>query len=99
MKRLAAVACLSACLPSGRQIAHGPILDKRQKQWFQEAMRGSSADFLFIVSSVNMMAPHIRDTRAGEEFRAAYARPQAVFQYCEGLTGDFLYAETVRAAR
>ena len=96
MKRLAAVACLSACLPSSRQIAHGPILGKRQKQWFQEAMRDSSADFLFIVSSVNLMTPHIR---AGEEFRAAYARPQAVFQYYERLTGDLLYAETVRAAR
>lgn len=30
---------------------------------------------------------------------AAYARPQAVFQYYEGLTGDLLYAETVQAAR
>ncbi len=56
MKRLAAVACLSACLPSGRQLAHGPA-------------------------------------------RAAYARPQAVFQHYDGLTGDLLYAETTQAAR
>ena len=31
--------------------------------------------------------------------RVAYARPQAVFQYYDGLTGDRLYAETTQAAR
>ena len=31
--------------------------------------------------------------------QAGYARPQAVFQYYDGLTGDLLYAETTQAAR
>lgn len=31
--------------------------------------------------------------------RAAYGRPQAVFQYYDGLTGDLLYTETTQAAR
>ena len=193
------------------------ILGERQKKWLQEAMRGSGADFLFIVSSVNLMVPHIRageekgnkdeawtavaaernelidfwdslgkpvfvltgdlhnsfaikitdrvwefasgphnsgnhilaeendrptngpfasrgktvDIRwssfipneagkgnrrpiyavvninnvfripnpRGKEFWAAYARPQAIFQYYDGLTGDLLYAETIQAAR
>ena len=35
----------------------------------------------------------------GKEFWAAYARPQAIFQYYDGLTGDLLYAETIQATR
>lgn len=31
--------------------------------------------------------------------QAAYARPQAIFQHYDGLTGDLLYAETTQALR
>ena len=193
------------------------ILGKRQKQWLKDGMKHSDADFLFIVSSVNLMVPHIyagqnkgnkdeawtavasernelidfwdsigkpvfvltgdlhnsfaikitdrvwefasgphnsgnhileeendRPTNGpfesrgkkvdirwssfipndagrgnrrpvytvvkinnvfripnhrGKEFWAAYARPQAIFQYYDGLTGDLLYAETIQATR
>jgi len=39
------------------------ILGAPQKAWLKKGMRASDADFLFVVSSVNLMVPHIR---AGE---------------------------------
>ena len=35
------------------------ILGKPQKAWLKEAMRESEADFVFVVSSVNLMVPHV----------------------------------------
>ena len=35
------------------------VLGDRQKAWLQQAMRSSAADFLFVVSSVNLMVPHV----------------------------------------
>ncbi len=35
------------------------ILGAPQKQWLKKAMRESDADFLFVVSSVNLMVPHV----------------------------------------
>lgn len=35
------------------------MLGARQKSWLVEGMRSSSADFLFVVSSVNLMVPHV----------------------------------------
>jgi len=37
------------------------MLGKRQKSWLMEAMTQSDADFFFVVSSVNLMIPHIVD--------------------------------------
>ena len=35
------------------------ILGEPQKAWLKHAMRESDADFLFVVSSVNLMVPHV----------------------------------------
>ena len=35
------------------------MLGPKQKQWLMRGMRRSDADFLFVVSSVNLMIPHI----------------------------------------
>ncbi len=37
------------------------MLGDRQKAWMKETMEASDADFLFVVSSVNLMIPHIVD--------------------------------------
>ena len=37
------------------------ILGNRQKAWLKEQMRKSTADFLIVVSSVNLFIPHIVD--------------------------------------
>jgi phosphodiesterase/alkaline phosphatase D-like protein len=38
------------------------MLGKRQKDWLMEAMRGSDADFFFVLSSVNLTVPHVGGT-------------------------------------
>jgi alkaline phosphatase D len=35
------------------------MLGQRQKKWLLDGMRNSDADFLFVVSSVNFMVPHV----------------------------------------
>ncbi|MCP5116047.1 MAG: alkaline phosphatase, partial [bacterium] len=35
------------------------MLGAAQKQWLKEGMRASDADFFFVVSSVNLMIPHV----------------------------------------
>ncbi len=35
------------------------VLGNRQKSWLKEGMASSTADFLFVVSSVNLMVPHV----------------------------------------
>ena len=35
------------------------ILGEPQKAWLKSAIRESDADFLFVVSSVNLMVPHV----------------------------------------
>jgi hypothetical protein len=37
------------------------MLGQRQKEWLKKRMRESKADFLFVVSSVNLLIPHIVD--------------------------------------
>jgi len=43
------------------------ILGKQQKAWLKEHMRNSSADFLIVVSSVNLLIPHIVDAGEGDD--------------------------------
>ena len=35
------------------------MLGKEQREWLLDGMANSDADFLFVVSSVNFMVPHI----------------------------------------
>ena len=35
------------------------MLGPRQRKWLLDGMRASDADFLFVVSSVNFMVPHV----------------------------------------
>jgi hypothetical protein len=35
------------------------MLGKEQKEWLMDGMKNSDADFLFVVSSVNLMVPHV----------------------------------------
>lgn len=51
----------------------------------------------FLVVQVNNVFD--RPRRLGGTRRIAYPRPQAVFRYHDGRTGDLLYAEAVQAAR
>jgi hypothetical protein len=37
--------------------------------------------------------------KEGETLWIAYPRPQAVFQYHDGLTGELLYAEAIPAGK
>ena len=41
------------------------ILGDKQKVWLKEKMRTSKADFLIVVSSVNLLIPHIVDVEGG----------------------------------
>lgn len=38
------------------------MIGARQKAWLMEAMKASDADFFFVVSSVNLMIPHVGGT-------------------------------------
>ncbi len=41
------------------------LLGERQKRWLKDSMQRSDADFLFVVSSVNLMVPHVGPGMAG----------------------------------
>jgi hypothetical protein len=43
------------------------MLGQTQKKWLMDSMRNSDADFFFVISSVNMMIPHLTSTGGGEK--------------------------------
>ncbi len=65
------------------------ILGKSQKAWLKEGMRESAADFLFVVSSVNLMVPHVlgRQTPSNkdEAWTSVAAEREELIQFWDSL--------------
>ena len=65
------------------------ILGQPQKAWLKEAMSGSEADFLFVVSSVNLMVPHVlgRQTpnNKDEAWTAVAVEREELIQFWDSL--------------
>jgi hypothetical protein len=43
------------------------MLGRLQKQWLKEGMKNSDADLFFVISSVNLMIPHIGGTASSQQ--------------------------------
>ena len=65
------------------------VLGDRQKNWLKESMAASSADFLFVVSSVNLMVPHVLpgpDKRNKDEaWTAVAAEREELIEFWDSL--------------
>ena len=65
------------------------LLGERQKGWLKQGMRASEADFLFVVSSVNLMIPHVGPGLAGpnkdEAWTAVAAEREELIEFWDGL--------------
>ncbi|MBL9216842.1 MAG: alkaline phosphatase D family protein [Opitutaceae bacterium] len=88
------------------------FLGARQKRWLQEGMRRSDADFLFVVSSVSVMLPHLEafpknaeQENENDAWSAAGAERAEMLAFWESLgkpvlllTGDLHHSFAVRIA-
>ena len=65
------------------------MLGERQKRWLKQGMRASEADFLFVISSVNLMVPHVGPGMGGpnkdEAWTAMVAEREELIEYWDGL--------------
>ena len=65
------------------------MLGVRQKRWLKRAMQASEADFLFVVSSVNLMIPHVGPGMGGpnkdEAWTALAAEREELIEFWDGL--------------
>ena len=65
------------------------ILGAPQKAWLKAAMQDSDADFLFVVSSVNLMVPHVRfgadKGNKDEAWTAVAAEREELIDYWDSL--------------
>lgn len=65
------------------------MLGHRQKRWLKDGMRSSGADFLFVVSSVNLMIPHVGPGMGGpnkdEAWTAVAAEREELIEFWEAL--------------
>ena len=65
------------------------LLGDRQKEWLVEGMRASEADFLFVVSSVNLMIPHVGPGMGGpnkdEAWTAVAAERNEMIRFWDSL--------------
>ncbi len=66
------------------------ILGEPQKAWLKQGMRESKADFLFMVSSVNLMVPHIlgradRPSNKDEAWTAVAAEREELIEFWDSL--------------
>ena len=65
------------------------LLGERQKAWLKRSMRQSDADFHFLVSSVNLMIPHVGPGMAGpnkdEAWTAIAAERNEMIDFWDGL--------------
>jgi len=84
--------------PANGAFEYGPRpFDIRWSSYvFGDAPRAARMQPHFCVVQVNNV---FHDGRRGEERRwAAFPRPQVIFQYFDGLTGEFRYSETIMAS-
>ncbi len=83
------------------------ILGERQKSWLKSGMRASDADFLFVVSSVNLMIPHVGPGMGGpnkdEAWTAVVAEREELIGFWDKLgvpvfvlTGDLHNSFAIR---
>lgn len=83
------------------------LLGERQKLWLKEAMGRSDADFLFVVSSVNFIVPHVGPGMGGpnkdEAWTAVAAEREEMIEFWDGLgkrvfvlTGDLHNSFAIR---
>ena len=83
------------------------ILGERQKRWLKGEMRASGADFLFVVSSVNLMIPHVGPGMGGpnkdEAWTAVAAEREEMIRFWDSLgkpvlvlTGDLHNSFAIR---
>ncbi len=83
------------------------MLGDRQKRWLKESMGRSTADFLFVVSSVNFVIPHVGPGMAGpnkdEAWTAIVAEREELIRFWDGLgkqvfvlTGDLHNSFAIR---
>lgn len=65
------------------------MLGPGQKRWLAESMASSQADFLFVVSSVNLMIPHVGPGMGGpnkdEAWTAIAAEREELIEFWDGL--------------
>ena len=65
------------------------MLGIRQKRWLKQGMQASEADFLFVVSSVNLMIPHVGPGMGGpnkdEAWTAMAAEREELIEFWDGL--------------
>ena len=65
------------------------MLGVRQKRWLKRGMQASEADFLFVVSSVNLMIPHVGPGMGGpnkdEAWTAMAAEREELIEFWDGL--------------
>jgi hypothetical protein len=66
------------------------ILGESQKAWLKAGMQDSDADFLFVVSSVNLMVPHIlgradRPSNKDEAWTAVAAEREELIRFWDSL--------------
>ncbi len=83
--------------PNGPFESRGKKVDIRWSSFIpNDAGKGNRRPVYTVVNINNVFRI---PNHCGTEFWAAYPRPQAIFQYYDGLTGDLLYAETIQATR
>ncbi len=66
------------------------MLGKDQKAWLKKGMQQSDADFLFVISSVNFMVPHVgggavRATNKDDAWTVFLAEREEFIQFWDGL--------------
>ena len=85
------------------------ILGGRQKRWLKDGMRQSEADFLFVISSVNLMVPHVGPGMGGpnkdEAWTAVAAERNELIGFWDALdkpvlvlTGDLHNSIAIRVS-
>ena len=83
------------------------MLGERQKRWLKQGMQASGADFLFVISSVNLMVPHVGPGMGGpnkdEAWTAMAAEREELIEFWDGLgkpvfvlTGDLHNSFAIR---
>jgi phosphodiesterase/alkaline phosphatase D-like protein len=76
----------------------GRVCDVRWSTWFlDESPRDERKQPVYCVVQLNNVLEN--PAEGGGRVRVAYPRPQAVFRYHDGFTGELLYAEAVAATR
>ena len=83
---------------SGRFESRGKQCDIRWSSFVPDGVGGRKRRPVYTVVQINNTF-RIPGDKPDSDIHAAFDRPQAVFQYYDGLTGDLLYAESIIPAK